>query len=89
MKKLFINNKGQVVLKDVRNPSFETKGTIVTTSFALISSGTELSAIKWKRLYSSSIIKQFISSKYIRGKIFEEIKKNSIKGILKLFKIYK
>lgn len=89
MKKLFINNKGQVILKDVRNPSFETKGTIVTTSFALISSGTELSAIKWKRLYSSSIIKQFISSKYIRGKIFEEIKKLSIKGILKRFKIYK
>jgi predicted dehydrogenase/threonine dehydrogenase-like Zn-dependent dehydrogenase len=89
MKKLYINPQGQVVLNEVRDPQLQAIGTIVKTSFALISSGTELAAIKWKRLYSSSIIKQFISSKYLRGKMFEELKKHSIKGLLKLFKIYK
>ena len=89
MKKLYINPQGQVVLNEVRDPQLQAIGTIVKTSFALISSGTELAAIKWKRLYSSSIIKQFISSKYLRGKMFEELKKHSIRGLLKLFKIYK
>ena len=89
MKKLYINPKGQVVLKEVRDPQLQTIGAIVKTSFALISSGTELSAIKWKRLYNSSIIKQFLTSKYLRSKMFEELKKHSIRGLLKLFKIYK
>ena len=89
MKKLYINPQGKVVLKDVRDPQLQTRGTIVKTSFALISSGTELSAIKWKRLYNSSIIKQFISSKYLRRRMLEELKKRSLRGLLKLFKIYK
>lgn len=89
MKKLYINPQGTVILKEVRDPQLQTKGTIVKTSFALISSGTELSALKWKRLYNSSIIKQFISSKYLRKKMFEELRKHSIRGLLKLFKIYK
>ncbi len=89
MKKLYINPQGQVVLKEVRDPSLQTIGSIVKTSFALISSGTELAAIKWKRLYSSSIIKQFISSKYLRRKMFDELKRHSLRGLLKLFKIYK
>ena len=89
MKKLYINPKGQVILKEVRDPVLQTRGTIVKTNFALISSGTELAAIKWKRLYNASIVKQFISSKYLRSKMFEELRKNSIRGLLKLFKIYK
>jgi hypothetical protein len=89
MKKLYINPQGQIVLKEVRDPQLQTRGTIVKTSFALISSGTELSAIKWKRLYNSSIIKQFISSKYLRRRMFDEFKKHSLRGLLKLFKIYK
>jgi len=89
MKKLFINPQGQVILKEVGEPQLQTLGAVVKTSYALISSGTELAAIKWKRLISASIIKQLISSKYLRGKMFEELRKHSIRRLLKLFKIYK
>ena len=89
MKKLIINKKGQVILHDARDPLIETKGTIVQTSFALISPGTELSIIKWNKLMNLPIYKQIIKSKYIRKRILAELKKNTIKNLFKLFKIYK
>ncbi len=89
MKKLSISNNGQVILQEAREPQIETRGVIVHTSFALISSGTELSTIKWNRLMNLPIYKQIIKSKYIRKRIFAELKKNTIKNVFKLFKIYK
>ena len=89
MKKLGISKKGQVTLQEAREPQIETRGAIVHTSFALISSGTELSIIKWNRLMNLPIYKQVIKSKYIRKRIFAELKKNTIKNVFKLFKIYK
>ena len=46
MKKLFINPKGQPILLDVKPPLIEMKGSIVRTSYALISPGTELITIE-------------------------------------------
>lgn len=89
MKKLGISKNGQVTLQEAREPQIETRGAIVHTSFALISSGTELSIIKWNRLMNLPIYKQVIKSKYIRKRIFAELKKNTIKNVFKLFKIYK
>ena len=89
MKKLFISNNGQVTLHEAREPQIETSGAIVRTSFALISSGTELSTIKWNKLMNLPIYKQIIKSKYIRKRVFAELKKNTIKNVFKLFKIYK
>jgi len=89
MKKLFISKNGQVTLHEAREPQIETSGAIVHTSFALISSGTELSVIKWNRLMNLPIYKQIIKSKHIRKRIFAELKKNTIKNVFKLFKIYK
>jgi len=89
MKKLGINNKGRVTLQEAREPQIETRGAIVHTTFALISSGTELSTIKWNKLMNLPIYKQVIKSKYIRKRIFAELKKNTIKNLFKLFRIYK
>ena len=89
MKKLVINNKGQVILHEAREPQIETRGAIVHTSFALISSGTELSLIKWNKLMNLPIYQQFIKSKYIRKRVFTELRKNTLKNVLKLFRIYK
>ncbi len=89
MKKLEISKNGQVTLQEAREPQIETKGVIVHTSFALISSGTELSVIKWNRLMNLPIYKQIIRSKHIRKRIFAELKKNTIKNVFNLFKIYK
>ena len=89
MKKLSISNNGQVILQEAREPQIETKGAIVHTSFALISSGTELSTIKWNKLMNLPIYKQIIKSSYIRKRIFAELKKNTIKNLFKLFRIYK
>jgi predicted dehydrogenase/threonine dehydrogenase-like Zn-dependent dehydrogenase len=89
MKKLVINHNGQVILQEAREPIIETSGVIVRTSFALISSGTELSTIKWNRLMNLPIYKQFLKSKYIRQRIFAELKHNTIKNLFKLFRIYK
>ncbi len=89
MKKLFINPKGNVVLDNVKVPHIETQGLLVKTSYALISSGTELTTLKFIKLQNSNIITQFLKSSYIRKTILAEIKKNSFKGILNLFKIFK
>ena len=89
MKKLVISNNGQVILHEAREPQIETRGAIVHTSFALISSGTELSIIKWNKLMNLPIYQQFIKSKYIRKRVFSELKKNTIKNVFKLFRIYK
>jgi len=89
MKKLIISKNGRVTLQEAREPQIETSGVVVYTSFALISSGTELSVIKWNRLMNLPIYKQVIKSKYIRKRIFAELKKNTIKNVFKLFKIYK
>ena len=89
MKKLVISKNGQVVLQEAREPQIETRGAVVRTSFALISSGTELSSIKWNRLMNLPIYKQIIKSKYIRKRILAELKKNTIKNLFKLFRIYK
>ncbi|MHA1256649.1 MAG: bi-domain-containing oxidoreductase [Promethearchaeota archaeon] len=89
MKKLFISKNGQVTLHEAREPQIETSGVVIHTSFALISSGTELATIKWNHLMNLPIYKQIIKSKYIRKRIFAELKKNTIKSVFKLFKIYK
>ena len=73
MKKLVINKNGQVILHEAREPQIETRGAIVRTSFALISSGTELSIIKWNKLMNLPIYQQFIKSKYIRKRFFTEL----------------
>ena len=88
MKKLFIANNGQATLKEVNDPHIETKGTIVNTSHALISSGTELSIIQWKKIDSLPIYKQVIKSRYIRKRLFSELRKNTIKSLFNLFKMY-
>ena len=89
MNKLVISKNGNVILSPARDPHIETKGIIVKTQYGLISSGTELATIKWNRLMSMPIYKQVLKSKYIRSRIFAELKKNTIKGLFKLFKIYK
>ena len=89
MKKLVIKKNGNVILTPAREPHIETQGIIVKTHYGLISSGTELATIKWNRLMSMPIYKQVLKSKYIRSRIFTELKKNTIKGLFKLFKIYK
>ncbi len=88
MKKLFINNNGQVILKEVRSPIIETKGSIIKTSYALISSGTELSAIKMKRISNLPIIKKALKSREFRKLIIKEIKKRGIIGTIKFGKSY-
>lgn len=88
MKKLFINNNGQVVLKDVRAPLIETKGSIVKTSYSLISSGTELSAIRYKKIESLPLIKKLFISKEFRKRLCSNFRNLTIKGIFDLYKIY-
>ncbi|MFX1355716.1 MAG: bi-domain-containing oxidoreductase [Promethearchaeota archaeon] len=89
MKKLYINPRGKVILQKAREPQLETKGVIVDTKYALISSGTELSIIKWKKTMNLPIYKQIIKSKYLRKRIMSEFKKNTLRGLFKLFKTYK
>ncbi len=86
MKKIFINNEGQIVLKDVKVPLIETKGSLVRTSFALISSGTELSTIKMKRFHNLPIIKKAVKSKDFRKLVISKIKK---RGLIKTVKFGK
>ena len=88
MKKLFINNKGQIIVKEIKDPIIETKGSIVKTSFALISSGTELSDIKMRRFHNLPLIKKVIKSKDFRNIIYNEIKKRGILGTIKFGKLY-
>lgn len=88
MKKLYINNKGNVVLKETKEPWIETKGSIVKTSFALISPGTELMVIRGKKIENLPLIKRFFKSELLRKKIFTTIKKNGFKGIFKVFNAY-
>ncbi len=88
MKKLFINNKGHVVIKNVREPLIETKGSLVRTSYALISPGTELMVLKSKKIENMPLIKRFIKSEVLRTKIFSTFKKKGIKGVISVFKSY-
>lgn len=88
MKKLFINPKGTVVLKEVRKPSIETKGSIVKTSYALISSGTELAMIRGNKFDSLPLIKRFIKSKDFRKEIKKKINNKNFKSIFKLYRSY-
>ncbi|TKJ24117.1 MAG: hypothetical protein CEE43_00100 [Promethearchaeota archaeon Loki_b32] len=87
MKKLFINKQGKVVLKEVREPLIETKGSLVRTKFALISSGTELSTIKEIRFRSLSLIKKIRTSKDYRKLLFSELKNRGIKEAIKFTKL--
>ncbi len=90
MKKLFVNNYGQVFLKEVKDPFIETTGSIVKTSFALISPGTELKAIEMAKLANFSIfglLKNFFKSKEFRKRLFEEIRKNTLNRIFFFYKI--
>lgn len=89
MKKLFVGNKGQVVLKEVKDPYLETIGSIVKTKYALISSGTELFAIRMKKFESLPLIMKFFTSKEFRKIVFNIIKIHNLKGILNLIKFYK
>ena len=89
MRKLFVDNKGQVVLKEVRVPYLETKGSIVKTKYALISSGTELFAIRMKKFENLSLIKKFFTSKEFRNIVLNIIKIYNLKGILNIIKFYK
>lgn len=89
MKKLVISKNGDVILIPAREPHIETKGVIIETKYGLISSGTELSVIKQNRLSSMPIYKRILKSKNIRKRIITELKRNSIKGIIKLFKVYR
>ncbi len=88
MKKLFINNKSQIIVKEMKDPIIETKGSIVKTSFALISSGTELSDIKMRRFHNLPFIKKVIKSKDFRNIIYNEIKERGILGTIKFGKLY-
>ncbi len=88
MKKIFINNKSQIVLKDVPVPLIETKGSLVRTSFALISSGTELSTIKAKKFYNLHIIKKVVKSKTFRTLVVSEIKKRGLIRTVKFGKSF-
>ncbi len=88
MKKIFINNKGQIIVKEIKTPIIETKGSIVKTSFALISSGTELSVIESKRFHNLPFFKKVIKSKDFRNLIYNEIKKRGILGAIKYGKLY-
>ena len=89
MKKLFINHNGRVILKEVKTPIIETNGSIVKTIYALISSGTELSAIRHKKMESLPLIKRFIISKEFREVLYSELKNLTIKGIFNLYKSYR
>ena len=90
MKKLFVNKKGSILIKDVNDPIIETKGVLVNTSYSLISSGTELAGIQTAKLRDYSIrgiLKNLISSRDYRKRIFQEIKKRSIKNIFFFYKL--
>jgi len=89
MKKLFVDSKGNVLLKEVREPFIETKGLLVKTAFSLISSGTELASIQAAKLTNFSLIgilKNFIKSKDFRKRFFEETKGKNLKTVLYFYK---
>jgi len=89
MKKLFINPKGDIVVKDVRDPLIETKGSLVKTCYALISTGTELTILKGKKFENLPLYKRILRSKDYRKIILNKIKNKSLKGIFQLFRAYK
>ncbi|MFX1444401.1 MAG: bi-domain-containing oxidoreductase, partial [Promethearchaeota archaeon] len=88
MRKLYINPKGQVILKAVNKPILSTKGSLVKTRYALISSGTELSAIKSKKVDNLPLIKRFIKSKNFRKRVLSIFKSSNLKSVLKTYKSY-
>jgi len=86
MKKLFVNGSGKIVLKDIREPFLAIKGSLVATRYALISSGTEILAIKSRRFANLPLIKKIMISKDFRKKIIAEIKRNTFKQIIQITK---
>jgi len=90
MKKLFVNPKGNVILKEIKEPFIETKGSLVKTSYCLISSGTELRTIEMAKLWNLSffsLIKNFLKSEEFRSRFFEEFKKTTFKKFLYFYKL--
>lgn len=88
MKKLFIGRKGRIILKEVRTPLIEYIGSIIQTSYALISAGTELTTIKNIRFQNQSLIKKLLKSKEFRNKAFSLIKRFGFKKFLKFLLNY-
>ena len=89
MKKVFVDFKGNVILKDINDPCIETQGFIVKTSFCLISSGTELTAIENAKLENFSLIsiaKNFLKSKKFRKRLLKELKDKTLKKSLFFYK---
>ena len=89
MKKIFVDPKGNVILKDVEEPYMEAKGILIKTAFCLISSGTELATIQGARYIDFSlkgIFKNFLKSSEYRKRIFEEIKIRGLKNAINSFK---
>ena len=68
MKKLYINNKSKVILKEVKDPIIETKGLLVKTSFALISSGTELGILRSKKIEALPFLKNSLNQNFSEKK---------------------
>ena len=79
MKKIFVTPKGQIILKEVNKPIMKTKGSLVKTSYALISSGTELFIINSVKFQNLSLLKKLIKSKELRKKALKIIKDTSLK----------
>jgi len=89
MKKLFINPKGQPILLDVKPPLIETIGSIVRTSYALISPGTELITIENLKFQNLPILKKLIKSKEFRKRIYSKLRRNPFKLFYKIIKKFK
>ena len=86
MKKIFVNQKGLVVIENVKEPILQKKGSIIKTSYALISTGTELSTIRKIRFNNFPLIKKIIKSKKFRRTIYSRIISNiSLKDKINLF----
>ena len=91
MKKIFVNRKGKVILKDVREPFIETKGLLVKIRYGLISSGTELATIQSAKLTNftlKGILINFLKSKDYRKRFYEEIKGKNLKNVFYLYKMF-
>jgi len=87
MKKLYINQKGNIVIKEVNPPFLGKKGCIVKVKYALISSGTELSVIKKRKLDQMPLYKRFLKSKDFRKSILSKIRgKKSLRELYHLYK---
>ncbi len=85
MKKVFINPSGKVISKEVNPPYLKTQGSIVKTSYALISTGTELSKIISTRNSNLPLFKRVLRSKSFRKRAISEIRKRKVRDIIKIF----